>query len=61
LSDAGDPRGAVAAFERAQELDPDNPTVSLNLAGAYQRLGDSEKSAEAMERYRKQVAGSVHP
>jgi tetratricopeptide (TPR) repeat protein len=56
LSEAGDTRGALVAFEAAAELDPENPTYSLNLAGAYDRIGDSEKSAAAMERYRQQIA-----
>ena len=56
LGEAGDARGAVAAFEAAAELDPENPAYSLNLAAAYERIGSVEKSAEAMERYRQQVA-----
>jgi len=56
LSEAGDARGALAAFQAAAKLDPDNPTYSLNLAGAYDALGDREQSAQAMERYRQQIA-----
>ena len=56
LSETGDEAGAVAAFEKAAELDPENPTYSLNLAGAYDSLGDADKSAAAMERYRKLLA-----
>ena len=56
LSEAGDAPGAVTAFETAAKLDPENPTYSLNLAAAYERIGALEKSAEAMARYRQQVA-----
>jgi Flp pilus assembly protein TadD len=56
LDEVGDHAAAAAAFERAAELDPDNPSFSLNLAGAYDRLGEAEKSAAAMERYRQQTA-----
>ena len=56
LSEAGDAHGAVAAFEAAAALDPGNPAYNLNLAAAYERIGALEKSAEAMERYRQQVA-----
>jgi Flp pilus assembly protein TadD len=56
LDEVGDPAGAAAAFEKALELDPENPAFSLNLASAYARLGEAEKSAAAMERYRQQTA-----
>ena len=56
LDEVGDRAGAAAAFEKALELDPENPAVNLNLASAYARLGDTEKSAAAMERYRQQTA-----
>jgi superkiller protein 3 len=61
LGESGDQLGAVAAFETAAELDPENPTYSLNLAAAYEKLGEAEKSAEAMKRYREQWADSIRP
>ena len=58
LGEIGDVSGSIAAFEKAAELDPDNPTYSLNLAVAYERIGQTEKSDEAMERYRQQVSAN---
>ena len=59
LGDMGDDQGAVAAFEKAVELDSQNAAYSLNLASAYAKIGDTEKSDEAMERYREQIAAST--
>ena len=56
LDEVGDAAGAAASFEKALELDPENPAFSLNLASAYARLGETEKSAAAMERYQQQMA-----
>ncbi|MFQ5789827.1 MAG: tetratricopeptide repeat protein [Acidobacteriota bacterium] len=56
LSDMGDENQALLAFKRAAELDPENPAYTLNLAAAYEKLGQAEKSAGAMERYRRQLA-----
>ncbi len=56
LDEVEDHAGAAAAFEKALELDPENPAFNLNLASAYARLGETEKSALAMERYRQQTA-----
>ncbi len=46
----------ASAFEKAQNLDAKNPALGLSLAAAYDKLGEAEKSADAMERSRKQSA-----
>jgi len=43
----GDRNGALAEFERARSLAPDNATVALHLATAYQRFGEL-RQAEAL-------------
>jgi predicted Zn-dependent protease len=40
---------AIAHFEIARPLDPDNPSVYARLASAYQRHGDQKKAQEARE------------
>jgi tetratricopeptide (TPR) repeat protein len=46
LSDLQDELGARVQWERAYELDPKNPAVLNNLAGAYSESGQPEKSFE---------------
>ena len=48
-----DPEGGARALEKAPKLDAENPALSLNLAAEYDKLGEAEKSADAMERSRK--------
>jgi tetratricopeptide (TPR) repeat protein len=44
LSDLQDELGARVQWEKAYELDPKNPAVLNNLAGAYTESGQAEKS-----------------
>ena len=45
LLDSGRPADAAAALETAAKLSPENPTVHLALATAYQRIGKKEDAA----------------
>ncbi|PXW78601.1 aspartyl/asparaginyl beta-hydroxylase [Blastomonas natatoria] len=44
-----DPKGAVAAFERAIAGDPTEPALRLNLAAAARRAGDDEREQAALD------------
>lgn len=57
LLQAGDADGAVSEYLAAADLDPDNPVVYLNLATAYRALGRGDLEAEAMDTYRRLIAG----
>ena len=50
LSDLQDELGARVQWERAFELDPRNPAVLNNLAGAYTESGQAEKGFEFIPR-----------
>ena len=39
---------AVVHLERARQMQPDNPSVYANLAKAYQRRGDSQRTEQAL-------------
>ena len=54
---------AIGYLQRAMELDPalSECTYNLNVVAAYDRLGDAEKSAAAMARYRKLLAETTPP
>lgn len=52
LLDAGRAEEAVECFLKASALDPLNETIYLNLASAYDALGNDAEEAKAMERYR---------
>jgi tetratricopeptide (TPR) repeat protein len=41
---------AIACYQRAAEIDPDNPTVWSGLGADYAQIGDMEKSAAAYGR-----------
>jgi Flp pilus assembly protein TadD len=41
---AGDTARAIAAFRKAAYLRPDDPTISLHLAFAFDALGDTESA-----------------
>ncbi len=47
----GDPRGAVAAWERAVAADPDNFDALYNLALVAAQIGDAGRSRRALERF----------
>ena len=49
----GETRQAVEEYRAAINLDPEQPAYYLNLAIAYQKLGETELEAEAMENYRR--------
>jgi len=56
-----DPHGAVAELERAVALDPDDPSVAVDLARAYQlanRLADAGILAESVAR---EYPGTIRP
>jgi tetratricopeptide (TPR) repeat protein len=46
----GDETGATRHFERAYAARPDVPAATINLAGAYARLGRSDEAAELFRR-----------
>lgn len=47
LEKQGDPAAAIAAFEAADKIMPDDPVFGFNLAAAYVRAGELDK-AEAL-------------
>jgi tetratricopeptide (TPR) repeat protein len=49
----GETRQAVEEYLVAINFDPEQPAHYLNLAIAYQKLGETELEAEAMENYRR--------
>ncbi|MCH7823573.1 MAG: tetratricopeptide repeat protein [Acidobacteria bacterium] len=49
----GESREALAQYRAAIRLDPEQAVHYLNLATAYQKLGESELEAQAMEAYRR--------
>ena len=49
----GETRQAVDEYRAAINLDPEQAAHYLNLAIAYQKLGETELEAEAMENYRR--------
>jgi tetratricopeptide (TPR) repeat protein len=51
LFQRGDPRGALAWYERALEADPDNLKVYFNAGEALQALGDCTRAIPAYERF----------
>lgn len=50
LSALGDYEEAIPCFERAQGLNPDEPTVLKNLATAHHHLGNHEKELEFLDK-----------
>jgi predicted Zn-dependent protease len=40
--------GAIAHLEKARQIDPEKPSVYANLAKAYQRRGNLQRSKEAL-------------
>lgn len=46
---AGDPAGALDAYRRALEIDPDSPRILNNLAGLFRSLGREEEAAAALQ------------
>ena len=49
----GENQQAADEYRAAINLDPEQATHYLNLAIAYQKLGETELEAEAMENYRR--------
>jgi tetratricopeptide (TPR) repeat protein len=52
LSDAGNWREAVSALEASVRLQPDSTEACYRLAQGYQRLGQNERAATTLVRYR---------
>jgi tetratricopeptide (TPR) repeat protein len=52
LVDADRAQEAVAAFRKAEALEPSSPIIQLNLASAYEAMGMASEEEQAMERYR---------
>lgn len=50
LHQADRPEEAIECYQRAAELDPDNPSVWSGLGADYAQIGDMEKSAAAYAR-----------
>lgn len=48
----GEREGAIALWEKARTLSPDNVSVLWNLSNAYRDSGQPEKSAELLEKVR---------
>ncbi len=44
---------AIASYRRALELNPFHVSAEFGLAGAYQRLGDSEEARKHLDRFQK--------
>ena len=44
---------AIASYRRALELNPFHVSAQFGLAGAYQRLGDSEEARKYLDRFQK--------
>ncbi len=57
---AGDPRNAVLAYERANEVRPDYPSLSRARALAYMTLGQHDKAAEQLRRSLALKPGQAH-
>jgi tetratricopeptide (TPR) repeat protein len=55
----GEPEKAVEYLKRALKVDPENEVVHYRLAQAYQRMGDSRQSAQAMEEFRRLRAAAA--
>jgi len=49
---SGKVKEAVAAYEKAVKADPNYPDAHYNLALAYQKNGQSEKSVEEFRKYK---------
>ena len=52
LVDSDRARDAVDCFQKAEALEPGNAMIHLNLASAYEALGDDENERASMDRYR---------
>jgi predicted Zn-dependent protease len=50
---AGRLEDAIAHLEKANQLEPDDPSVYANLAKAYQRHGDTQRAQDALAVLRK--------
>ncbi len=61
LGEAGDPAGAVEAFERALELDPEHFQARLGLGRAYLALGKTERGEEILTQAARGAPGSPRP
>ena len=57
---AGDPRNAVLAYERANEVRPDYPSLSRARALAYMTLGQHDKAAAELRRSLALKPGQAH-
>ena len=52
LEDLGRVRDAIAAYERAIELDADNADAHFNLAGLYEKRGEKAAALRHLSAYR---------
>lgn len=50
LTQAGDHRGAIAAYSEAVRMEPDSPMAWNNLAQAYRSSGDPQRAVVVLER-----------
>ena len=50
LDGKGDKDGAVAAMERAVELDPDNLDNTLSLAGLWMQVGSIDQARAGLQK-----------
>jgi len=46
----GDPDSAIAAYKRATDAEPENPTIQREYAGYLNQLGMKQQAAEEMKR-----------
>lgn len=59
LSETGDAAGAVSIFEKAIELNPDQPDLLKDLSEVYDHAGNKEMGVQTMKKYLDLGNGSV--
>lgn len=58
---SGQVEGAIAAYQRAAEISPNESVYRLNLASAYRLKGDAPAADRELELYRKLLASQGRP